>query len=121
MAYCRFSSDDFKSDVYVYYGENGYVIHVSGRRMEPVDAGPPVTLSDPVSLSDIEALIARQKRLAEIVGRAKTKDIDHPDAGKTFVLESEADAINKLLELRENGFYVPEVAIETLREEASDG
>jgi hypothetical protein len=32
MSYCRFSSDNWKSDVYVYEADEGWVTHVAARR-----------------------------------------------------------------------------------------
>jgi hypothetical protein len=32
MSYCRFSTDNFNSDVYVYESEQGYVVHIAENR-----------------------------------------------------------------------------------------
>lgn len=37
MAYCRFSSDNFRSDVYCYYSDGVYVVHVKWLAGGPYD------------------------------------------------------------------------------------
>ncbi len=114
MAYCRFSSDDFKSDVYVYYGENGFNIYVSSRRLDIEDVGPKV------DLADTKAFVARHKRLMEAAAKADSKPIEHPDAGECFVFHTPMQAMNKLLELKDAGFRIPDAAIAGLKAEVAE-
>ncbi len=40
MSYCRWSSDGYSSDVYVYEGEHGYVCHVAARKIVNLNEAP---------------------------------------------------------------------------------
>lgn len=88
MSYCRFSSDDGKSDVYVYSNlEGNYITSIARSRKVDApegDAGPrwvPVTL---------------------------------PFAGHEFCDGTAADTLTRLLALRNEGYHIPQDAIDRL-------
>lgn len=112
MSYCRFSSDDWRCDVYVYCSAHGYVIHVAGRRhvfKEP--------LPEPVSLGN-DKWLDRHQKVSEMLKEAELVDIGLPNDGESYTNETAGECADKLLELREVGYIVPQYAIDGLREEA---
>ena len=113
MSYCRWSSDDYKSDVYCYesvYG--GFDTHVAGRRHVPKESLPPK-----VSFDDIGAWMERHQEVSRIIGEADLVDIGLEFDGETFHDENAEGARNTLLMLRKAGYNVPDYAIEALEEE----
>jgi hypothetical protein len=116
MSYCRFSSDDFHCDVYVYehcYG--GFMTHVAANRV--VGDVPKIDwpqLDDIVSTSVLHAQYMAQMRFMETAKRAP---IGLPHDGKEFVDDTPGDCADRLESLREIGYNVPQSAIDALREE----
>lgn len=118
MSYCRFSSDNFTCDVYVYEHVGGYwVIHVAGRRRLP--EAPPA----PAARTENEDGILSQEesrewlKLHEEWSDKWIHDIDLPQAGELFELESPQTCADKLRELKSIGFNVPQYAIDELEDE----
>ncbi|PXV54210.1 hypothetical protein SAMN04487785_11410 [Dyella jiangningensis] len=118
MSYCRFSSNDFLCDVYVYEScLGGWEIHVAANRVvfkEP--------LPDPLpwSAENAEACVARMRKVSAMVDVADRVDIDLPHAGESFNESSPGECADRLEYLRGLGYVVPQHAIDTLREEAEE-
>lgn len=117
MSYCRWSSDNFKSDVYCYESAQGYVIHVANTRIvDPLPRNPYDVndfLNDPLWVT-----LLRNKVWQQAFDKAKREDINLPHAGKTIFSNSPAACALKLMELQVLGYYVPQYAIDTLVDEA---
>ena len=117
MSYCRFSSDDFQCDVYVYEScHGGWEIHVAGCRYvfkEPLPAIIPWTDEN------AEACIARMRKVSAMVDQAGQEDIGLQHDGESFNERSPAECANRLVYLRELGYRVPQEAIDALLEEAA--
>lgn len=115
MSYCRWSSDDFQCDVYVYescYG--GCEIHIAGNRVvfkEP--------LPDPIpyTVENAEAYWARMRKVNAMVKEAERVDIELPHAGESFNEHSPGACADRLEYLRSLGYVVPQQAIDALRDE----
>ncbi|MCC7147120.1 MAG: hypothetical protein IT443_11800 [Phycisphaeraceae bacterium] len=118
MSYCRFSSDDFSSDVYVYEGCDGLVIHMASVRV--VGPIPPVPGGNDVFIGSLEELQNAMKVQNDYLEQAHFVVIDHPDAGKVFDRLDHEACIAKLKALRSEGFRVPQIAIDALEEEAAE-
>lgn len=115
MSYCRFSSDDFKCDVYVYESCHGYfAIHVAGRRVEYREPLPP-----PAPDNDVAAWLHRFEIVQEIFQRSPMIEIDLPHAGGSFECADAAACADKLVELKNLGYVVPDYVIEELRHESA--
>lgn len=115
MSYCRWSSDDWRSDVYVYEHYMGaWVIHVAGNRV----VGDIPKLPAP-TMSNIEEYMAAHRAQMAFLDKCSREPITLPHAGETFDCASPGDCAAKLLELRELGYHVPQYAIDELREEAA--
>lgn len=143
MSYCRFSSDNFKSDAYVYedcYG--GFTTHVAGNRY----AFPPLP-SLPIGfcrvfggkISPTSRRVVYPTRTKQILAtvyfwiyaqwekarqltldRIPRRRIDLPHAGKRFNDATPAECADRLEQLRRIGYNVPSYAIKALREEAAN-
>jgi hypothetical protein len=107
MAYCRFSCDDFRCDLYAYRGDRDYVLHVAGFRFVgdvPTidwDAGP-------------AAIVTASKAQCAFLRAAARVPIDLPHAGETFH-ESDLAALRaRLLALRALGYRFPDAALERI-------
>ena len=100
MSYVRWSSDGFKSDVYVYEGpDKVWITHVACRRR---------------STKDATGSYQQQGVMGE---KLWFKDHTHPAAGKIFNHSTPEDCALNLIALREDGFHVPQFAIDELMEE----
>lgn len=116
MSYCRFSSDDFQCDVYVYADcAGGWTTHVAGRRHIPKEPIPPM-----VPLENIEEWVNRCIKVQELINNAELVDIGLPMDGETFNDPTPEACAIRLEELREMGYIVPQYAIDALRSEASE-
>lgn len=107
MSYCRFSSDGFKSDVYVYESVHEcWTIHVAGQKKVGVENLPPFAY--------YREWHEQYDKLEEWV------PLEGPHAGATYHLETPGACADKLMEIRESGLHVPDGVIESLREEQEE-
>jgi hypothetical protein len=113
MSYCRFSSDNFRSDVYVYYGDLGYTCHIASRKISNIDECPEISIA--LSLEDNQKFIERYRLRQEWMENYATRiPIEHELAGTTFTTDTPDEMVEELIYLREQGFHVPQNAIDTL-------
>ncbi len=111
MSYCRFSSDNWKSDVYVYENrDDRFVICVADNRV--VGDVPPA----PSGLPPEEHQLALQEQQA-FLDTAKREPINGFYDGEIFAFDTAEDAAFRLEEIRAMGYHVPQYAIDALREE----
>jgi hypothetical protein len=114
VSYCRFSSDNWASDVYVYADvSGGYTTHVAGNRV----------VGD-VPIADFEALCSKAITAEEFADQhraqmdflrdAKREEIGLPHDGATFNLDLK-DTIAMLEMLRVEGYHIPQYALDELR------
>ena len=111
MSYCRFSSDNWKSDIYCYESVGGgYVTEVAGQR--PAGEVPPA--------SDVQTATYQEWQesyLAQIEALEDLVPIGLPEDGQTFTDDTLDELLARLLWLRGLGYHVPEGAFEEIREE----
>jgi hypothetical protein len=109
MSYCRWSSNDFCCDLYVYEGDDGIVIHVASRRI----------LGDVPKLdwASAETLYSTYKKQDEFMQTAQREDIGLSQDGESFYGLSHVAAISLLEMLRDEGYKFPYDVIECLMEE----
>lgn len=116
MSYCRFSSDNWKSDVYVYEHHSGvWVIHVAGNR--PVGEIPRVPRLSEYSEETADEWVKAHTEAMEFLRTAERVNINLPHAGATFDELTPGAAAERLKELRALGYHIPEGVIEELEEE----
>ena len=116
MSYARFSSDDWRSDVYVYESVGGgWVTHVAANRVVPCEPLP-----EPVEYTpeNVEAWFRRHHAVTEIIGRSERVFIDLPYAGEDFRDDSPGECADRLVSLAAIGYHVPEGTIDALYAEA---
>ena len=114
MSYCRFSTNDYQCDLYVYAtDEDLYQIHVAAyRRVFASPLPPPVKLTP----DTLEAYTTRELLVQEMVRDAEFERIVLPLAGEHFCEDAEETA--RVLEmLRDFGYRFPCSIIEEIRNE----
>lgn len=116
MSYCRWSSDDWMCDLYVYEAEDGFYIHVASNKY--VTEIPKVPGWNEVS-SD-EWFKAYQKQMS-VVEVAESKPIGGIYDGQTFVCDTAQATLDKLKDIKEHGYNVPQFVFDSLQEEINEG
>ena len=122
MSFCRFSSDDWNSDVYVYADvAGGYTVHVAANRvLFDRDGLPPITadpFADPHAWA--QQWMARHQATMQRLDEASREQIDHPDAGGSHWSLSAEDAHRLLVQLGSEGFHVPEGVADAVLDNAA--
>lgn len=113
MAYCRWSSMDWRCDIYCYeHVDGGYAIHVAGRRRANIDQCPKVNwdlLSNEEGgdLDEWQRQYDVQMKWLED-NREDFVPIDLPYSGETFYPATVEDCVEKLRELRHLGYIMPD-------------
>lgn len=112
MSYCRWSSNDFRCDVYVYEDcAGGWTTHVAGNRVRRDANDRPIHFDwhQPHVTGDYDAWAAEN-----------LSAIGLPHDGETFNDPTPGECADRLEALRALGYNVPQYAIDELREEALD-
>jgi hypothetical protein len=122
MSYCRWSSDDFRCDVYVYESAHGWVTHVAGRRHTiPAEAFPP-PLSEWVGGPEwVSQWAERHARVMDLVKDAPRQNIGLPHDGESYTDPTPGECAGRLESLMAIGYNVPQYAIDELRAESATG
>ena len=92
MSYCRFSSDNWNSDIYCYQSVDGYMIHVASNRFDR-----DIT---PLDESTEETLYESYRQQRKDIAKAKRIDIELEGAGESYCLPTPQEAVEKLKELQ---------------------
>ena len=111
MAYCRFSSDNWKSDLYIWMGFHGIEVYVASNRYV-FDPKYPLPNFD-----EYEDFVQYRWDNRQALDRAKSIPIQLPYAGETFLYDTGKEAAEFVRELSELGYHVPDGVIEALEEE----
>lgn len=120
MSYCRWSSDDHTSDVYVYFAgdeHGGFVTEVAGRRYLLPDGLPPEldVMSTPTLL-----WLERHQERQRILKAAALVPIGLPHDGASFRDPTPRECAARLRCLAAVGYRVPADAIAALDQEAAE-
>lgn len=118
MSICRWSSDGYASDVYVYEdARGGWTIHVAANRIafDPDHPLPQIPLD-----GDPAAWMTYSEHSRAAHDHAERSHIDHPLAGAEFTEPTAGACLDRLLGLRAAGFHVPEFAIDSLVDEIAE-
>ena len=120
MSYCRFSSDSFKSDVYMYESvDGGYQIYVAENRIVDQDNIPPFDITD-TSKDSAELHDDYQKHI-DYVRKAERRKIGGKHDGEAVIFGSLKEAYDYLLILRDDGYHVPEATLNYIAGELEKG
>lgn len=111
MALCRWSSDDFKCDLYIYQSVHGGIevnIAVSRRTHDPSSLpewpeapefpGGEIDQSDPAWQDYVRKYIERKRALMELLDNADLEPIGGPLDGRTFSFETPREVVQFLEE-----------------------
>ena len=114
MAYCRWSTDDFQCDVYVYADVNGgYTTHLAKTRYVFQE---PLPEEVPFDAKHIPEFMERHKKVMEMCAAAKFEPIELPHAGECFNLDKEG-TVALLEKLRGLGYRFPANTIQAIQED----
>jgi hypothetical protein len=117
MSYCRWSSDNWKSDVYTYSHYDGsWTTHVAGNRKVGLDMLPPEPLRFIGEYSPFAWLVAYRihNNAFELL---RDEYIELPHSGQTFKDASPQSCADTLRMLKGIGYHVPDGVIEELDDE----
>jgi|SRR5581483_2260507 len=112
MAYCRFSSDNFESDLYCYRSEDGWVTHVAGNRI--VGKVPPLPA---LKEDNVEEWINAYKAQERFLDTCKMQPIGGPYDNQSFLDKSLDQFYARLLRLRNAGYKVPDWVLKDVYKE----
>jgi len=119
MSYARWSTDDFRCDVYVYADVmGGWTTWVAGsRHILTDDQLPPPEEYDPDDEQSFVRWYRRHQEVMRLIGKAPMVDIGLPYDGERFNHDTPGECADNLEMLRDLGYNVPEDAITRLRKE----
>lgn len=122
MSYCRWSSDNFRCDLYCYEDvSGGYTTHVAGRRRLGLDTLPPSPYDDEafelIRQKKNDEWEARYKAYDKALNALEFEDITLPHAGLTFNDPDLETFKMRLLSLRSLGYRFPDYVLEEVDEE----
>lgn len=134
MSYCRWSSDDWTSDIYTYQDvHGGWTTWVAGARVvlaEPLPAVIPYPENRPETQegpgweaweAQFHAWYSRHQRVMDMQDEGERVAIDLPHAGERFNDDTPGECADRLEVLRALGYVVPQYAIDQLRAEEAAG
>jgi hypothetical protein len=118
MAYCRWSSNNFQCDIYIYSDVNGgYTTHVAANK----------TIGDHPKRLDIttpgitpEQWLESNAALEKFLESAQRVPLGLPYDGKSYNDATPELAIARLEELKRVGYRFPDGVIDALREEIEE-
>lgn len=127
MSYCRWSSDYYRCDLYIYEcgdaEDRRWAIHVAGRRH--AIALPPEWDGPNEEAIPHEEWAERYVELHKQLNKAELVPIGLPHDNESFEVTSLEDLLAKVRELRAMGYQCPEGVItdilQEIAEEAPDG
>lgn len=130
MSYCRWSSDDYQCDVYVWADvAGGYRTEVAGRRhswlvpLPPVRTLPIGEAGSPERTAWANEWVTRSSAVSALMDDESNwewLDLPTPEGGNSYWHDTPAEAADNLERLRAEGFNVPQSAIDGLRAEMHD-
>lgn len=116
MSYCRFSSDNWKCDLYCYQSNEGYVTHVATNRA----VGVPEIDRQLWENKKIDELTKAYRDQSDYLGTCERVPIGLDHDGKTFTNDNLRDFLDTLKMLRRTGYNLPDRVIEEVTEEIED-
>lgn len=121
VSFCRWSSDDFQCDAYVWADvTGGFRTEIAGRR--PIidrAALPTVPSPDDPDFGDrfVERHVALNAQLDAAHEANSYIDLPEPDGGRSYWHDSAAECAANLRRLQAAGFNIPDEAIAALDED----
>lgn len=108
MSYIRFSSDNFKSDVYAYESAHGFEVHVAVVRFESETPIPELLPLPPaMTEEEVATWLKRHEEQQAWIAQAQHLPIGLSRDGKDFCFSTEEEMYEFLRELKKEGYRVP--------------
>jgi hypothetical protein len=111
MSYCRWSSNNYTCDVYVFLGGDGWTIHVAQARYKFETPLPPTLNILEVGGNE---WLAREKERHRILDQTETVKIGLPYDGCTLIAATAGECAQQLEQLLAAGYVVPQDVIDML-------
>jgi hypothetical protein len=118
MSYCRFSTDDFQCDLYVYeHCDGGWMIHVASRKV--IYAEP---LPEPIDFvsENLNQWFERHKFVQAIRERSDLVPIGLSRDGESIAADSPGECADIVESLIAEGYKCPERVVAALRSEQAE-
>lgn len=122
MSYCRWSSDNFKCDIYAYEScHGGFDIWIASNRIvgEPPKGGYGLILEDN-SKENIEKFVEQERARSKWMDSCKREPIELPFVGDHFNEPDLESFYNRMIKLRGIGYNFPDYVLETIKEEMNE-
>lgn len=116
MSYCRWSSDNWRCDLYCYGdSQGGFTTYVAGNRVVgEIPKEPELKLVD----GELpENFMAEHNAVMAFLDKAERRPIGLPHDGETFNDPDLASFLERVTELRKIGYNVPDYVFDEIREE----
>lgn len=126
MSFCRWSSDFYRSDLYVYESDRGFESHVAGRRIKADPPSEVLEMPEESVEEQVAKMIAGDRWYASLkdsigeIPEGMWLDLSDvgAEAGESYCDKTAGGCAARLRSLRAKGFNVPDGVIEALEEEA---
>lgn len=105
MSFCRFSSDDYRSDFYAFESAEGYELYIARNRV--IWDPPPSAMAEEALRLPPGEWTEMHRVYMDALNTAPRELIDHPAAGAHFLFDSLRQLRNKIAELSEQGLHAP--------------
>jgi hypothetical protein len=116
MSFCRWSSDDFRCDIYAYESEAGFIVHVaSSRYLGDIPRVPFI-----LDVSN-EEFIKAYNAQHEFLKTAKQQKIGLEHDGETFQYDSLPEMLGGLRDLKNKGYRIPDWTFKEILREITEG
>jgi hypothetical protein len=116
MSYCRWSSDDFRCDVYAYESDAGFIVHVANSMYIGDIPRVPFILD----VSNEEFLKAYHAQ-HDFLKTAKQKKIGLENDGENFQYDSLPEMLGALRGLKNKGYRIPDWVFKEILIEITEG
>lgn len=121
MSYCRFSTDDYQCDLYVYANtDGGFSVHVAGGRYV-FDTPLPEPVREPDGSdfdTDLRRWCERYEYVHELVKRAAVMPIGLSRDGRSYHVRTAEQCVALVKSLAAEGYRVPDYVAPEIREDA---
>jgi len=116
MSYCRFSSDGFTSDAYVYESVmGGYAVHFAKKKRVFSEEFPELSIKD-----DAETFKEKIEAQKLALKTSKMESIENKYAGKSFNISSLKELYWLLQDAEKHGMRIPKTCLQIISEEMEE-
>ena len=116
MSYCRWSSDNWRCDLYCYEDcAGGYITHVAGRHLKNPEILPQLPLK--LTLDNLNEWHEIHNKQLDLLENAEYEPIGLPYDNETFNDPDLQSFLERVISLKGMGYHVPNYVIEDIKEE----